>query len=277
MTIYAIGDLQGCLDPLKRLLDRLGFEPGVHRLWFTGDLVNRGPDSVATLRFVKSLGEAAVTVLGNHDLHLLAVAEGFQAARRGDTMQEVLDAPDAAELLAWLRHRPLIHHDAGHLLIHAGLPPQWDLDTALACAREVEAVLRGADYRELLRGMYGNEPAEWQDELAGLERWRFTINALTRLRYCTPEGRMDFRDKGAPGTQAAGLVPWFEAPGRKSAGLEIICGHWSTLGQFSRDGVHSLDTGCVWGGRLSALALDTHRFVSVDCPGAQRPGAPSQA
>lgn len=271
MTIYAIGDLQGCLDPLKRLLERLEFQPERDRLWFTGDLVNRGPQSLECLRFVMALGDAAVSVLGNHDLHLLAVAEGFQSARRSDTVRQVLDAPDAAELLAWLRHRPLAHFEMGHLLVHAGLPPQWDLETALACAREVEGVLRSPGYPDLLREMYGNDPAQWQDELSGIERLRFTINALTRLRYCTANGVMNFREKGAPGSQAPGLLPWFEVPGRKSAGLPIVCGHWSTLGSIDAGGVHALDTGCVWGGRLTAMALNDYRRVSVDCACAQRP------
>ncbi len=269
MAIFAIGDVQGCFDALQRLLERLNFDPGEDRLWFTGDLVNRGPKSLETLRFVRALGDGAVSVLGNHDLHLLAVAEGFQAERPRDTMRSVLDAPDAAELLDWLRRRPLAHHDAetGYLLVHGGLPPEWDLEMALDAAREVESELRGANYRALLRGMYGNEPARWREDLAGIERWRYIINAFTRIRYCSADGMLDFAHKGPPGSQPPELLPWFEVPGRKSADLDVLFGHWSTLRESKTPRAWALDTGCLWGGKLTALRIDGEEslWTSVEC------------
>jgi bis(5'-nucleosyl)-tetraphosphatase (symmetrical) len=277
MSHYAIGDIQGCYDELQRLLERLRFDPAQDRLWLVGDLVNRGPGSLETLRLVRGLGEAAVCVLGNHDLHLLAVARGLKRHKRRDTLEPILHATDADELLDWLRHRPLFHHDAGlgYTLVHAGLAPQWDLAQAQACAREVEAALRGPDWLELLANMYGDEPDCWSDDLRGWSRLRVIINAFTRLRYCTAEGQMDFADKGRPGTQEAGLTPWFALPWRRSAGLRIVFGHWSTLGLLQGQGVIALDTGCVWGGRLTAARLDTHpvELTALDCAGAQRPGA----
>jgi bis(5'-nucleosyl)-tetraphosphatase (symmetrical) len=271
MTTYAIGDLQGCYDELQRLLEKLAFEPVRDRLWFTGDLVNRGPKSVECLRFVKGLGDGAVTVLGNHDLHLLAVAMNPKERRKRDTLDEVLRAPDAEELLAWLRARPLAHHDERFgLLIHAGLLPQWDLAQALALAREAERVLRDESGEEFLRDkMYGDEPARWREGLKGWDRLRLVINAFTRMRYCADDGaiRLDF--KGAPGQQPAGLQPWFAMPGRKSASTEILFGHWSMLGKvrWREHRVHGLDTGAVWGGKLSALRLDDGRLFSVPSKG----------
>ena len=280
MAVYAVGDVQGELDALRRLLARLGFDPTRDRLWLTGDLVNRGPDSLGVLRAVRDLGEAAVTVLGNHDLHLLAVAAGAAPARAGDTFADVLDAPDAAELLEWLRARPLLHRDAalGWTLVHAGLAPQWDVAEAAARAREVEAALRGPRWRELLAGMYGDGPARWDPALAGTERLRFIVNCLTRLRYCAPDGTLGLRHKGPPGTQPAPYLPWYEVPGRRSAGERIVFGHWSTLGGLAggtgRADAVCLDAGCVWGGRLLALRLDAPAAdpVAVPCEAAQRPG-----
>lgn len=258
MPVYAAGDLQGCLDPLKRLLDKVRFDPAADRLWLVGDLVNRGPRSLETLRFVRALGDSAITVLGNHDLHLLAIHEGVHRVRRRDTVQAILDAPDREQLMDWLRHRPLLHHDAGvqWTLLHAGLPPQWDLETAHACAAEVEAVLRGPEHRLLLERMYGDEPDLWSDSLEGWDRLRFITNCFTRLRYCTADGHVDMEYKGAPGGQLPHLMPWFAVPGRGSADLRIVFGHWSTLGLYQADNVLCLDTGCVWGQHMTLARLD---------------------
>lgn len=275
MAVYAIGDVQGCYDSLQYLLERLQFDPTADTLWFTGDLVNRGPASLATLRFVKGLGERAITVLGNHDLHLLAVAEGLQPANgKDETLGEVLAAPDREALLAWLRTRPLLHTDAalGATLIHAGLPPQWDLAAARARAGEVEAVLRGPDYREFFRHMYGDQPDRWVESLHGWERLRFIVNCFTRLRYCTAEGVLCLGHKGPPGTQPAECLPWFDCPDRRSAGTRIVFGHWSTLGLQLRDDVCALDTGCLWGGELTALRVDgPPQLCGVKCPESRTP------
>ena len=274
MATYAIGDVQACFDELMQLLEVLRFDAARDRLWFTGDLVNRGTQSVEVLRFVKSLSDKAVVVLGNHDLHLLAVAARVTHLRPKDSFMDVLEAYDRNTLLDWLRHRPLLHHDArlGYTLIHAGLPPQWDLAAAQACAKEAEAMLRGADAAAFFKQMYGDQPPQWRADLAGMERLRFIINCFTRLRYCDGEGRLALRDKGAPGTQAAGAVPWFQVPGRKSADLKILFGHWSTLGRYQGDGIYNLDSGCVWGGSLTALRLDDGQWFGVSCEGACAPG-----
>lgn len=268
MAVYAVGDLQGCLDPLRRLLEKIGFDPGRDRLWFCGDLVNRGPASLATLRFVHALGESAVSVLGNHDLHLLAAAYGGdRPLKRRDTMAEVLTAPDRDELLEWLRRRPMLHHDETlrFTLVHAGLPPQWRLETAQAAAAELEAVLGGDRFVDFLRQMYGNLPDLWTPELAGTDRLRFIVNAFTRMRYCRPDGSLELEEKCAPEHAPPGLIPWFRFPGRRSAGLRLVFGHWSTLGDLSEQGAYGLDTGCVWGGRLSALRLDDATRIAVEC------------
>lgn len=274
MAIYAIGDIQACFDELMQLLEVLHFDADRDRLWFTGDLVNRGTQSLEVLRFVKSLGDKAVVVLGNHDLHLLAVAGRSAPLRPKDSFMDVLGAYDRNTLLDWLRHRPLLHHDArlGYTLIHAGLPPQWDLAAARACAEEAEQVLRGADANAFFQQMYGDQPRQWRADLAGAERLRFIINCFTRLRYCDAEGRLALRYKGAPGTQAADVMPWFQVPGRKSAGTKIIFGHWSTLGRYQGEGIYNLDSGCVWGGSLTALRLDDGQWFSVSCEGACAPG-----
>lgn len=269
MALYAIGDVQGNYSSLRRLLKRLGFDPACDVLWFTGDLVNRGPQSAEVLRYVAGLGERAVTVLGNHDLHLLAVAAG--AARLGatDTFQDVLQASDSEGLLTWLASRPLIWRDdaAGYTLVHAGLLPQWSTDKAAACAREVEALIASRS-RAFFERMYGDDPLPWDDALEGWVRYRLIVNALTRLRYCDGSGRADYRHKGAPGTQPAALTPWFQVPGRASRAERVVFGHWSTLGLWDADGVVCLDTGCCWGGRLSAIRLTggPRQVVSVECP-----------
>lgn len=274
MATYAIGDIQACYDELMQLLDVLCFDPGCDCLWFTGDLVNRGTQSLEVLRFVKSLGDKAVAVLGNHDLHLLAIAAGASHLRPKDSFMDVLQAQDRNVLLDWLQQRPLLHCDArlGYTLIHAGLPPQWDIITAQACAKEAEQVLRGADAPHFFHQMYGDQPRQWRDDLAGTERLRFIVNCFTRLRFCNSEGRLALKYKGAPGTQAVGALPWFQVPGRKSANLKIIFGHWSTLGRYQGQGIYSLDTGCVWGGNLTALRLDDGRWFSISCEGACAPG-----
>jgi len=265
MAVYAIGDVQGCCDELLQLLEALRFDSLRDRLWFTGDLVNRGTQSLEVLRFVKSLGERATVVLGNHDLHLLAVAAGASHLRPKDSFMDVLEAYDRDSLLSWLQHRPLFHHDArlGYTLVHAGLPPQWDLAIAQACAVEVEQLLRGGDAKAFFQQMYGDQPAQWHDELSGVERMRFIINCFTRLRYCDDQGRLALRDKSAPHSMTSDSMPWFRVPGRKSAAMKIIFGHWSTLGRYQGEGVYSLDTGCVWGGALTAWVYEEDRYVSV--------------
>lgn len=257
MAVYAIGDVQGCLAPLEELLARIGFDPNSDTLWLTGDLVNRGPQSLEVLRYVRGLGASAVTVLGNHDLHLLARAAGKSRAKARDTLDALLAAPDRDELLAWLRERPLLHHDAalGYTLVHAGLLPQWDLAAAQRLAAEAEAVIAGTHSELFYDHMYGDLPDHWRDELRGPERLRVIINAFTRLRYCDREGNMDLREKGAPGSQAPDLMPWFDVPARRSRELRVVIGHWSTLGFQVRDDLVALDSGCVWGERLTAVRL----------------------
>jgi bis(5'-nucleosyl)-tetraphosphatase (symmetrical) len=274
VATYAIGDVQGCFDELSALLRRLEFDAERDRLWFAGDLVNRGPKSLETLRFVRDLGDRAITVLGNHDLHLLAAAFDVRLAAPKDTFEAVLAAPDRDELLDWLRHRPLLHHEdsLGFTLIHAGLPPQWDLRQALSCAAEVEAVLRGDGYGEFFQEMYGNRPNRWSDGLAGWDRLRFIVNCFTRLRYCMPDGRLMLKEKGQPGTQRSGALPWFSIPGRASRDLRILFGHWSTLGPRPEPGIFPLDTGCLWGGELTALRLEDRQRFRWDCPGWFSPG-----
>jgi bis(5'-nucleosyl)-tetraphosphatase (symmetrical) len=268
MATYAIGDLQGCFDELLRLLVAMDYDRDADRLWFVGDLVNRGPQSLDALRFVRSLGERAITVLGNHDLHLLAVAEGFARPRSDDTLDEVLDAPDREELLAWLRRQPLLHREGGYVLVHAGLLPQWNADTAAGLAVEVERKLRGAGYAEFLSRLYGGKPDRWSDDLRGSDRLRVIVNAMTRLRFCTPEGVMDFKAKGETDKAPPGYLPWFEAPGRRSAESTVVCGHWSALGVKLLPRLMALDSGCVWGGKLTAIRLEDRRLFQVHCSGA---------
>src|SRR5688572_12475034 len=260
MPVYAVGDVQGCYRELRALLRKIGFDPARDQVWFVGDLVNRGPDSLAVLRHVRSLGSAARVVLGNHDLHLLAVAHGGRRRlRASDTLDAVLTARDRDDLLEWLRRRPLLHHDAGlgWTMVHAGLPPQWTLTRARACAREVEKALR--DERsagELFDHMYGDRPDRWSERLRGHDRLRFSVNCLTRLRVCDTRGRIELGFKGGLDDVPRGLVPWFRAPARRSRRLRIVCGHWSALDHYEGDGIVALDTGCAWGRRLCALRLD---------------------
>jgi bis(5'-nucleosyl)-tetraphosphatase (symmetrical) len=275
MAVYAIGDVQGCYESLRRLLDKLKFDPGADQLWFTGDLVNRGPASLKTLRFVKDLGDRAVTVLGNHDLHLLAVAERVVEARRKDTLRRILKARDRDELLDWLRHRPLLHYDKKlrFVLVHAGISPQWKLKDARNAAREVEAVLQGDDYRTFLKEMYGDVPDTWSKKLKGWERLRYITNSLTRMRCCDRKGRLELTYKGSLVHKKKQLVPWFRVPGRSTRKHRIVFGHWSTLGPVTDDNIYPLDTGCVWGGYLTALQLDKRRPKRrvTRCPMAQEP------
>lgn len=265
MSTYAIGDVQGCYEPLCRLLERIAFDPAHDELWFVGDLVNRGPESWHTLRFIRSLGDKAVVVLGNHDLHLLAVAAGVRKPHREDTLDGILHAPERDELLAWLRHCKMMHAARGYAMVHAGLLPQWDIPRALALAAEVEAVLRGEQHEELFHHMYGNTPAAWRDDLTGHARMRIIINAMTRLRLCTPQGEMEFAHKTGPTGGPAGYMPWFDVPGRASAGTPVICGHWAALGLMLRPDVLALDTGCVWGRDLSALRLEDRQLFQYSC------------
>jgi bis(5'-nucleosyl)-tetraphosphatase (symmetrical) len=247
------------------LLERVAFDPARDRLWFTGDLVNRGPESLECLRFVRSLGESAVTVLGNHDLHLLCVAEGAEKRRKRDTLDDVLRAPDRAELLAWLRERPLMHVQDRHVLVHAGLLPEWTVEKALALAHEVEAALRGPRYRSLLERMYGDEPERWDERLQGADRMRVVVNALTRLRVCDDTGAMVLAFKGEPGEASGDWTPWFDVPWRRSRDHAIVCGHWSALGVVVRPDLLSLDSGCVWGRSLTAVRLSDRRTFEVAC------------
>lgn len=275
MALYAIGDVQGCYDSLQRLLAKFSFDPQHDRLWFTGDLVNRGPRSADVLRLVAGLGDRAVTVLGNHDLHLLAVAAGAVPVRARDTLRDVLTAPDRDEILGWLARRPLLHHDAGnaHVLVHAGLLPQWDLALASACAREAEAAIGGPNAKEFFANMYGDLPNCWTPGLGGWDRLRLIVNAFTRLRYCDRDGRADYTHKGAPGSQPEYLLPWFQVPARRSKDRCIVFGHWSLLGRWDQDGVIGLDTGCLWGRQLTAIRLTggKREFFAVDCTQRQSP------
>ncbi|MEQ1439620.1 symmetrical bis(5'-nucleosyl)-tetraphosphatase [Fontimonas sp. SYSU GA230001] len=269
MATYIVGDIQGCRASLERLLDLCRFDPGRDRLVCTGDLVARGPDSAGVLRLVRSLGASASSVLGNHDLHLLGLAQGI--GKPGDGLADVLDAADAGELLAWLAEQPLAWRDpdTATLVVHAGVLPRWSADQTLALAAEAQAVLRDADARRrFLPRMYGNHPAHWDETLTGADRWRVVINALTRLRYCRADGSMDFHHKGAPGTQPAGLLPWFAVPARASRDTTLVFGHWSTLGriEWPQWGVWGLDTGAVWGGPLTALRLDDRELFQVPGP-----------
>ncbi|PXW94939.1 bis(5'nucleosyl)-tetraphosphatase ApaH [Sphaerotilus hippei] len=272
--IYLLGDLQGCCDALDRLLAELDFSPSRDRLYALGDLVNRGPASLQVLERLAGLGDAATCLLGNHDLHLLAVAHGVRKVHRGDTLAPILDSPRRDAWIHWLRHQHLAVRAHGWLMVHAGLVPQWTAERTLELAGEVEAMLRGADLQAFLSVMYGNEPARWSEDLAGSDRLRLVVNVLTRMRFCQADGTMDFKLKEGAGAAPAGLFPWFEAPGRLTAGVPVAFGHWSTLGLIERADLLALDTGCVWGGALTAARVDGGRreLISVRCAQAQAPG-----
>ncbi len=269
MAIYVIGDVQGAYNELVKLVEMIA-PSGEDRLWFVGDLVNRGPESAKVLRYVRGMGQRAVTVLGNHDLHLMAIAAGVKKPNKDDNCVVLLSEPDAQELLDWLRFRPLLHFDSARssLLVHAGLLPEWTIDVAINCAREVEGVLRGTEYRELFREMYLRGPERWSQDLRGYDRYRLIINALTRLRYMHLDGRLCLGEKGRPGSQPNGLLPWFEMPERQHSDAHIYFGHWSALGRFRANGLDGVDTGCIWGGALTALEVGGEgRSFQVHCSG----------
>ncbi|MGI9219177.1 MAG: symmetrical bis(5'-nucleosyl)-tetraphosphatase [Hydrogenophaga sp.] len=276
MATYFIGDVQGCDAPLGRLLQTIDFSPSRDTLYLLGDLINRGPDSLAVLRRLMALDASAHCLLGNHDLHLLAVAHGVRKPHRSDTVQDILDAPDRSALLTWLRHRPMALMAHGWLLVHAGVLPQWDAAQTLALAHELERELRGADWGVLMHNLYGNRPDRWSDDLRGYDRLRVIVNALTRLRFCSADGVMEFETKDSADAAPAGFMPWFEVPQRRTAGTPVAFGHWSTLGAVQRPGVLPLDTGCVWGGCLTAARVgetpSNIEHISVRCEQAQRPG-----
>ena len=272
MKTYAIGDLQGCIHEAQLLLDRIATDAGGSAaIVFVGDLVNRGPASLDALRRISAMCEASggriEALLGNHDLHLLAVACGAQPASKSDTFDAILAAPDRDALMDWLRRRPLARLVGEHLLVHAGVLPQWTAEKTIALAAEVEAVLRGPDWIGFLGQMYGNSPDRWDDSLAGIDRLRCIVNALTRMRFCAPGGVMEFGQKESAGAPSgSNLVPWFDLPGRRTANVTVVFGHWSALGLLLRDDVIGLDSGCVWGGKLSAVCLDDRALLQVDCP-----------
>ena len=265
MATYAVGDIQGCYTELRQLLELVQFDHTTDKLWLVGDLVNRGPESLGVLRLVKSLGDSAITVLGNHDLHLLAVAEGIAELHHSDTLNETLHAPDCDELLQWLRSQRLLHVEGDFVLVHAGLLPGWTVAQALQLAHEVESALQGPDYHGFLAHMYGNHPHHWDDSLVGHRRLRVITNAFTRMRVCTVDGKMEFKFKGEVRDAPAGYFPWFDIPGRASADATVVCGHWSALGLKITPHVIALDTGCLWGGALSAIRLEDREVFQVPC------------
>jgi bis(5'-nucleosyl)-tetraphosphatase (symmetrical) len=269
-----IGDVQGCCDALDRLLEASGFSPSRDHLVVLGDLVNRGPQSLTTLRRLRSLGDSATCLLGNHDLHFLAVAAGVRREHRSDTLAPILASAERDAWVDWVRQRPLAVDHAGWLCVHAGVVPQWDRRDVLSLAGEVQVLLRGPDLHGFLQVMYGNEPARWNDALQGADRWRFVINTMTRIRFCSADGTLEFKAKEGADAAPEGFMPWFDVPGRRSAGTPVAFGHWSTLGLLQRPDLLALDTGCVWGGRLSAMRVDGGRreLVQVDCEQAQVPG-----
>jgi bis(5'-nucleosyl)-tetraphosphatase (symmetrical) len=269
MATFAIGDLQGCYKEFRQLLDLIGFDRAYDRLWLVGDIVNRGPDSLAVLRFVKELNDAVIMVLGNHDLHLLMVAEGCTKLHRDDTLQDILDAPDRSELLHWLRHQRLLYVDGDYVMVHAGLLPSWSVAQATLLAQLVEGALRSGNFHKFCSHIYGNQPDHWDDSLEGYARLRVIINAMTRMRVCTAGGKMDFAHKGLVQDIPPGYLPWFEAPNRGSREAIVVCGHWSALGLQIRDNLIALDTGCLWGGRLTAVRLEDRKVFQVSCAAAE--------
>ena len=265
-SIWMIGDIQGCCSSLDELLAHPDIAQDANaRFWFAGDIVNRGPQSLTTLRRLMALEERSVAILGNHDLHLLAIAAGVRRPGKNDTLLEVLEAPDANEIIDWLRQRPLAHFEAGHLMVHAGVLAKWDVSKTLQLAHEVETSLRGNNWQKVLQKMYGDEPDHWKDDHSGGKRFRVIVNALTRMRMCTLKGRMVLTIKSAPNHRNQGLVPWFDVPNRSTREVTVVFGHWSTLGLVLRSDVICLDTGCVWGGSLTALRLQDRKLVQISC------------
>lgn len=267
MSTYVVGDIQGCLQPLKCLLKKVAFKPGHDVLWSVGDVVNRGPSCLKTLRFLYAMRDSLVMVLGNHDLHLLALAAGVRQPNRSDTLDKILHAPDREELLNWLIRQPLLHHEHGHTMVHAGIPPQWSIKKAGKYAREVEAVLRSPACTDFLKHMYGNLPDVWSDDLTGMTRLRVITNYLTRMRYCTKDGVLDLESKGpSPNLGERKVSAWFSHPGRKAAGDRIVFGHWASIeGHTDSPNAIGLDTGCVWGGALSVYQLESGQRTICNC------------
>jgi bis(5'-nucleosyl)-tetraphosphatase (symmetrical) len=264
MATYAIGDIQGCYHAFIALLARLQFNPKHDALWLVGDIVNRGSGSLEVLRWCYQHQESIKIVLGNHDLHALAVLHELKAEHKSDTLQAIFHAPDRAVLLMWLRNQPLMHAENGYVMLHAGLLPQWTIDAALSFAREVEAVLQGDNYQHFLTNMYGSQPNQWHADLTGMDRLRIITNAFTRMRVCSLYGEMEFAFKGELPDVPAGYMPWFDVPTRQSQDSHIICGHWSALGLQQRSNIHALDTGCLWGGQLTAMNLETRAITQVN-------------
>ncbi len=276
MATYAIGDVQGCYDELKSLLKKIKFNSDCDQLWFCGDIINRGPKSLDTLHFIRSLEDSAITVLGNHDLHFLATAYLHNKPGRHDTFTDILQASDLPDILEWLRQRPLIHHQENIALLHAGIHPDWSIQKALALANEVEILLQGDNHLDFYKHMYGDKPSNWQETLSSWPRYRFITNTFTRLRYCDTAGKQSLNAKGPPGSQADGLLPWYEVPNRKTKDDVIIFGHWSTLPQAGVSAInntYAIDSACLWGGALTALRIDTlpFEYTRLQCPGAQKP------
>ena len=266
MSIYVVGDLQGCLDPLHRLLEQAAFDPVQDQLWSAGDVVNRGPQSLQTLRYLYQLGNAFRMVLGNHDLHLLAVAHNIGNLKPKDTLQEILDAPDRQQLLEWLQQQPLLIRDHGYCMVHAGIPPQWSLDTAEQLSKEVESALTGNDAKSYFDAMYGNQPEIWSDDLTGTERLRAITNYLTRMRFCTAQSQLELTHKRGPKQAPKGYAPWFSHPERLTKDDKILFGHWASLeGKDCGDNLYPLDTGCVWGGKLRMIRLGDEQTFETDC------------
>lgn len=269
MAVYAVGDLQGCLEPLQCLLEHVHFDPARDRLWLVGDLVNRGPQSLETLRFLYSIRHSLICVLGNHDLHLLAAARNVERLKKGDTLREIIDAPDCADLLHWIRQQKLLHHDAERnlVMVHAGIPPQWSLKKAMKCAAEVESALQDdTRCQAFLDGMYGNEPNKWDSDLQGVTRLRVITNYFTRMRFCTSDGKLDLKGKEGIETALPGYAPWFQHKERKTRDVNIIFGHWAALeGRCEEPGVYALDTGCVWGAAMTMINVDTFERHLCDC------------
>ena len=265
MATYAIGDIQGCFEPLQRLLEKLRFDPAEDTLWFAGDLVNRGPQSLDTLRFVKSLGKSAVTVLGNHDIHLFALYYGLRPLGKDPTLEQVLDAPDAQALIEWLQQQPMLHREGDNVMVHAGLHPHWTIETATSLARELEAILQSVNSKETLAPLYGPSQGEWVQAEQTEHRLRYALNCFTRMRFCNKKAVPDFKYSCAPGEQPEKLQPWFAAKNRPTESLSIIFGHWAALGVHQQPGIHALDSGCVWGNALTALNISDKSLHQVDC------------
>lgn len=271
-SIWAIGDIQGCCCSLEHLLAQPALQQDTNaQFWFAGDLVNRGPDSLGALRLIKSMGDKAKTVLGNHDIHFLAVAAGVRKQGKHDTLDELLNAPDLNELVEWLRHRPLAVYEHAYLMVHAGVQPEWSAQQTCTYAKEIETILQADDWQDKIAALFGNDPDHWSSDLKGPARQRAIINTLTRMRMCSLDGRMDFKHKGAPDPDS-GLLPWFELSGRACDHTPILFGHWSTLGFYQEPMLISLDSGCVWGRQLSAVRLHDRHVVQVHCPEALKPG-----